>query len=372
LKDYAIARSPGRLELEQEPGVTTVLDDPDGHVAFLLSLADGTRTVPELAAKLHLRCPGLTADDVTAAMAQLDEAGLFEDATARPAALSAHQQERYAANLAFFATCATLERDRFTFQERLRAAHVVQLGAGGIGSALLPILCGLGVGRVTLVDCDSVTLDNLNRQFLYGESDIGRAKLERAALRARELNAELCLSTIQRQVRCPEDIASLLGDADLVLSAIDDPAEVAYWVNDACVAARIPFVTAATYVMRGVYYSVAPGASGCTGCWADRGDPATGQAATRRQRANRGTGAAVGLLGALVGLEAMRYLTGFAPPVAAGRQWLVDLASGATDIAWEWQRRQDCRVCGQLEATPARGDAPPAGTGDRAPELVAG
>lgn len=350
LKDFAVQRSPGRLVLEREPGVTIVLDDPDGDVEALLSLADGTRTPKQLAAALRARRPSLAERDVASALTALDEAGLLEDASAAARTLAPRQQERYAANLAFFATSATLERDRYSFQERLREAHVVQLGAGGIGSAALPILCGLGVGRVTLVDCDSVALDNLNRQFLYGEADIGLSKLERAARRCRELNSEMVVTTVQREVRRPEDVASLLGDADLVLSAIDDPAEVAYWVNDACVAARTPFVTAATYVMRGVYYSVDPGESGCTACWPDRGDPATGTAATRRQRANRGTGAAVGLLGALVGLEAMRYLTGFAMPTAAGRQWLVDFASGATDVAWEWERRADCPVCGRLDA----------------------
>ena len=51
--------------------------------------------------------------------------------------------------------------------ERLRDAHVVLLGVGGLGCVLLPILAGLGVGRVTLADCDTVALDNLTRQFLY-------------------------------------------------------------------------------------------------------------------------------------------------------------------------------------------------------------
>jgi molybdopterin/thiamine biosynthesis adenylyltransferase len=337
--------------LEQEPGVIRTIDDPHGQVAVLLDLADGTRTPSELAREMRLRCPGVSAGDVDDAIAALDAAGLLEDAAATTF-LTAAQRERYASNLAFFGTYATLQSSRFEFQERLRDAHVVLLGVGGIGGALLPMLAGLGVGRATIVDSDTVALDNLTRQFLYGEAQVGLRKLDCAAARARSLNGEMRVTPIERRVRCVEDVASLLCDATLVLSAIDDPAEVVYWVNEACVDARVPFVTAATLVTRGIYYSVDPGCSGCTGCWVDA--PAAGPGrdapATRRQRANRGTGPAVGLLASLVGLEAMRYLTGFAAPIAAGRQWLVDLASGELAVGWEWDRRPACRVCARLDA----------------------
>jgi molybdopterin/thiamine biosynthesis adenylyltransferase len=330
--------------LEQEPGVTRIIGDPGGQVGLLLDLADGTRTVSQLARDLRLRCPDVGAEDVRAALAALDAAGLLEDVDAR-SCLTRSQRERYASNLAFFGIYATLERSRFHYQERMREAHVVLLGVGGLGCTLLPILAGLGVGRVTIVDCDTVALDNLTRQFLYSEAQVGLPKLGCAADRARSLNAEMELVAVPRRVRCPEDVAALLGDCSLVLSAIDDPAEVVYWVNEACVGARVPFITAATLVTRGIYYSVDPARSGCTGCWTGAQDAAAQPSSARVQRANRGTGPAVGLLGSLVGLEAMRYLTGFAPPVAAGRQWLVDLAGGEVAIGWEWERRPDCRVC---------------------------
>lgn len=352
LKDHARTRAATALVLEQEPGVTRIIDDPGGQIGVLLDLADGTRTVAQLARDMRALCPGVTVQDISEAIAALDGACLLEDADAA-CALTRSQRERYAANLAFFGTYATLGRSRFHFQERLRDAHVVLLGVGGLGCALLPMLAGLGVGRVTLADCDTVALDNLTRQFLYSEAQIGLPKLACAVDRAAGLNSETRLVAVQRRVRSAQDVASLLADATLVLSAIDDPAEVVYWVNEACVGARVPFITAATLVTRGIYYSVDPGHSGCTGCWGRARDAASEPARPRVQRANRGTGPAVGLLGSLVGLEAMRYLTGFAAPIAAGRQWLVDLAVGDIAVGWEWDRRPDCAVCGHLDATGA-------------------
>jgi hypothetical protein len=98
-------------------------------------------------------------------------------------------------------------------------------------------------------------------------------------------------------------------------------------------------------VTRAFYYSVAPGRSACLECW--------GRAAAEDpHRINRGTGPVAGLLGAMIGLEALRYLTGFAPPVAAGKVWMLDLATGRVEIGHEWSARPDCRFCGRLAASP--------------------
>jgi molybdopterin/thiamine biosynthesis adenylyltransferase len=70
---------------------------------------------------------------------------------------------------------------------------------------------------------------------------------------------------VERRVSGPDDIAALLPGADLVLSAIDRPDEVQTWVNQACVAAGVPFITGGMYVARGIYYSVDPGRSGLPG-----------------------------------------------------------------------------------------------------------
>ena len=349
----------GEITLTRETGVEVTLPDPDGQVLALLDLLDGRRTIDGVSRAMVGRWPGLTPGDVREGVAALDAAGLLEDAAA-PTTLTAWQRERYSSNLAFFGTYADLTRSRDSFQAALRRSHVVLLGVGGLGSTLLLNLAGLGVGRVTLLDYDRVELKNLARQFLYSEAEVGQPKLGRAMARARAFNSEVRLTPVERRVTGPDDVAPLLPGADLVLSAIDQPPEVQEWVNDACVAAGVPFVTGGMQVGRGMYYSVLPGRSSCLACWRSAEVPtaapdAPGTPAGRPERVNRGLGPVASLMGALIALEAVRYLTGFAPPVSAGKLWLVDFATGRSDVGYAWPRLPGCPVCGPDARAGARG-----------------
>ena len=357
----------GEITLTRETGVEVTLPDPEGQVLALLDLLDGRRTIDGVSRAMIGRWPGLTPGDVREGIAALDAAGLLEDAAA-PTTLTSWQRERYSSNLAFFGTYADLTRSRDSFQAALRRSHVVLLGVGGLGSTLLLNLAGLGVGQVTLLDYDRVELKNLARQFLYSEAEVGQPKLGRAMARARAFNSEVRLNPVALRVTGPDDVAPLLPGADLVLSAIDQPPEVQEWVNDACVAAGVPFITGGMQVGRGMYYSVLPGRSSCLACWRSADVP-TAAPTGRPERVNRGLGPVASLMGALIALEAVRYLTGFAPPVSAGKLWLVDFASGRSDVGYAWPRLPDCPVCGP--------DAPAGRRGTRAasaaaPSLAAG
>jgi molybdopterin/thiamine biosynthesis adenylyltransferase len=346
------------ITLIQELGVQATLPDPDGQVLELLELADGSRTVDELTAAMAERWPGLSRADVAAGLAALDEAGLLEDAAARND-LTPWQRERYFSNLAFFGTFASLDRGRADFQASLMDARVLLLGAGGLGSTLLHNLAGLGVGNVTVVDNDRVEPRNLARQFLYSEAEIGLPKARQAVERARAFNSESRFTAVERWIRGPEDLADLVADADLVLSAIDKPVDVQFWMNDASVQARVPYVTGGMQVTRGLYYSIDPGRSGCLACWkSDWSDATPVTRLSDAGQVNRGLGPVASLVSSLMALESVRYLTGYAPPVSAGRLWLVDFVSGRMDVAYQWRRRPDCPTCGHLAGGRDRAGAP--------------
>lgn len=357
LKSFIKWPSVGEVTLVRESGIQMTLPDPEGQVEALLDLLDGSRTIVELAAALSDRWPELTPEAVAEGIADLDEAGLLENGAA-PTTLSDWQQERYFSNLAFFGTFASLSHSRYDYQMQLRDAHVVLLGVGGLGSTLLYNLAGLGVGHVTALDCDKVELKNLARQFLYSEAEVGLPKLGRAVARAQGFNSEMRITPVERRVYGPDDIAPLLPGADLVLSAIDQPAEVQDWVNQACVEAGVPFITGGMQVARGLYYSIVPGQTGCLQCWRTTIDRNRGVTPPpiRPQRINRGIGPAASLVGALISLEATRYLTNFAPPVSAGKLWLADFATGQVDLAYSWEQLPDCPVCGQGVGAAQRDD----------------
>jgi molybdopterin/thiamine biosynthesis adenylyltransferase len=348
LKPFERRRAEGSIVLWRELGVEYVLSDASGQVDALLDLLDGTRTLAEVRDALAARWPELGAGDVADGLGLLDEAGLLENADA-PTTLDGDARARYFSNLAFFSSFATLRVSRFSFQERLSRSHVLLLGVGGVGSTLLMNLAGLGVGRITAVDYDRVELKNFSRQFVYAETDIGSPKLERALARVRAFNSSLRIDGVERRIGAPEDVASLLPGVDLVLAVIDQPREVQDWVNEACVTAGVPYVAGGVMWARGTYYSVDPRRSACRGCWpidaADVRAPG--------ERLNRATGPAATLISSLIALEALRYLTRFAPPVAAGSVWLADFETGAVERSWSGDRAADCAVCSERAAAVA-------------------
>ncbi len=107
-----------------------------------------------------------------------------------------------------------------TGQDALAKAQVAVLGLGGLGSAASYALAGLGVGRLLLFDDDVVSVSNLNRQFLYAESDLGKPKALCAAARLSAYNSEICIVPTVARVD-DANAASLLDGCDVVLCCVD-------------------------------------------------------------------------------------------------------------------------------------------------------
>lgn len=360
LKSLNCLAGDGELLVSLDPRVRVRLSDHDGRVLGLLDrLRAGGRTVPELTEDLRSRWPTTTESDVATAIAQLDRLGWVEDGDA-PGRLTEHQRERYASNLAFFDAFTSLSLGREDLQARLRRAHVLVLGAGGLGSAVLMNLAGLGVGRLTVVDQDLVELRNFARQFTYTEREVGQPKADRVADWLRAFDASVEVRSHRRRVETAQDVSQLLdaatdlGPVDLVVSAIDEPDDVDRWVNRACVAAGVPFIRGGLAYTQGLYWSVDPGRSACRECLETyRGRLAEGvdrEVVSRprvlvQDRVNRAIGPVAGVLGGLVAMEAMRYLTALAAPVSAGCYRLVDFASDGSTGSDAWPRDAACPVC---------------------------
>jgi adenylyltransferase/sulfurtransferase len=128
-------------------------------------------------------------------------------------------------------------------QQRLRAAHVVVIGAGGIGSPAIQYLAAAGVGRLTIVDDDAVDLSNLQRQTIYATADIGASKAEASVAAARRLNPHVEAVALRTRVDAM-NVASILAGADVVLDGCDNFV-TRLFVADAAYSARIALVSAA-------------------------------------------------------------------------------------------------------------------------------
>jgi molybdopterin/thiamine biosynthesis adenylyltransferase/rhodanese-related sulfurtransferase len=118
-------------------------------------------------------------------------------------------------------------------QERLKGASVLVVGAGGLGSPALLYLAAAGVGRIGIVDCDTVDFTNLQRQVIHGTADVGRSKLESAAKAISAVNPEVQLET-HEAVLTSENALEILKCYDIVVDGTDN-FPTRFLVNDACV-----------------------------------------------------------------------------------------------------------------------------------------
>jgi molybdopterin-synthase adenylyltransferase len=128
-------------------------------------------------------------------------------------------------------------------QNRLKAARVLAIGAGGLGSPLLQYLAGAGVGEIAIVDDDVVSLSNLHRQVLHATGDIGRLKVDSAEEALARLNPHVRVDKIVRRLD-EENARALVAGYDVVVDGSDNFA-TRYAVSDACFFERRPLVSAA-------------------------------------------------------------------------------------------------------------------------------
>lgn len=221
-------------------------------------------------------------------------------------------------------------------QARLRAARVLIVGVGGLGSPIALYLAAAGVGALGLADPDQVSVSNLNRQILYTTDDIGRDKTEAAAERLRALNPEIEVTTHPAVER--EGGADLVAGYDLVVEACD-ALEAKMLVNDICVAAQVPQVWAAVSRFEGQLGVYVPGHT-CRACIF----PQMPEPGVHPSPAELGiVGAAAGVMGSLEAVEAIKVLLDIGKPLVDA----ILLWEGLTGVfeRVEIPRNPDCPCC---------------------------
>jgi adenylyltransferase/sulfurtransferase len=150
--------------------------------------------------------------------------------------LSDEQLDRYARHI-------VLKEIGGEGQRKLLEAKVAVIGAGGIGSPAIQYLAAAGIGSLRLIDDDRVSLDNLQRQILFGVEDVGRKKTEVAAEAVSRIDPDMVFEGVERRLD-RANVAELLDGADLVLDGSDNFA-TRLAVSDHVTAAHIPLVSAA-------------------------------------------------------------------------------------------------------------------------------
>lgn len=133
--------------------------------------------------------------------------------------------------------------------KQLAQARVLIVGSGGLGSPVSLFLAGAGVGEITLIDPDTVSLSNLHRQILFQETDVNQSKVERAKARLTALNGDIKINVINAKLG-PNTVASLVANATVVVDAADNFL-TSYLLSDACFTHRTPLVSASVISTHG-------------------------------------------------------------------------------------------------------------------------
>lgn len=164
--------------------------------------------------------------------------------------MPAHQDFEFSnAELARYDRHIILPQFGLAAQQKLKAAKVLVVGSGGLGSPLLLYLAAAGVGTIGIVDFDVVDDSNLQRQVLFGKNDIGAAKVLAAKSRLESLNPYIGIRVHQAQIRS-ENALDIIRDYDVVADGSDN-FPTRYLVNDACVLSGKPLVFAAVSQFEG-------------------------------------------------------------------------------------------------------------------------
>jgi len=358
VKDYVwiVPVSATRSQVGTAPSKSVSIGIGVDRLRKILSLLDGQHPIQEITQRVAEN-EGLDALWLEALVAKLDEVGLLDYGISQDVP---PRFERWRSQLNFFSMFTRGGVTALDMQTSLSSKTVGVIGAGGIGCHALCALARAGVKKVVVVDYDTVSLSNLNRQILYGEADVGVPKCKAAVAKLREINP-----SIEPEGRCikvlsESDARRAVEGTDFVLCTADFPfTEVYRWVNLACVRLGIPWMPASLGETIGTLGPlVAPRQTACFECMEQhirRHNSSHDFQVQAFLQSEEGTesayhdrsatlGACVGVIGNLAAWEAIRFLTGLAQPVTAGRLLNINLLSMASRFE-DVPRLSECPVC---------------------------
>lgn len=218
-------------------------------------------------------------------------------------------------------------------QEKLKKAKVFIAGVGGLGSPVSTYLAAAGIGKIRIVDSDSVEPSNLNRQVLHWSSDIGRGKVHSATNKLKDLNPFVKIEAFQETIN-ESSISKLVADSDVIVDAMDN-LETRHLLNMISLKKNIPFFHGAVRGFEGRASTFIPGQTACFACMYGNPPP-------EKKFPVLGTTAAV--IGSIQATEVIKYITGLGKLLANRLLILNGLTMEFNEI--KINKNPDCKQCG--------------------------
>ncbi|ADI73877.1 UBA/THIF-type NAD/FAD binding protein [Methanohalobium evestigatum Z-7303] len=217
-------------------------------------------------------------------------------------------------------------------QEKLKNSSVTITGSGGLGSPIAIYLAAAGVGKIRIIDHDTVALSNLNRQILHHHKDIGVLKVDSAKGKLNDLNPNIDIETFNETLS-PDNIKNLIGKSHIVVDALDNY-HTRFSLNEAAVQEQIPLVHGAVEGFHGQVTTIIPGETPCMRCFISKTPP---------KKTFPILGTTAGIIGTMQANEVIKYLTG-SGKLLTGRLLLWDGFNSKTEEV-PVNKNQYCEIC---------------------------
>lgn len=223
-------------------------------------------------------------------------------------------------------------------QSRLSRAKAAIVGMGGLGSVIAMILCRAGVGYLRLIDRDVVELNNLHRQVLFGEEDVGKLKAVASGARLKKINSAIKIDAYAEDLN-EKNAAKLLSGVDIILDGTDNM-ETRMQINKFAVKNKIPFIFGSAVQDKGMATLIITGETPCLNCVFPK---LSGKLALDCGISGI-LPTTTNLIGTIEANEAIKYIAGFGETLA-GKLFCADLSENKFEVL-KVTRNTKCDVCG--------------------------
>ena len=225
-------------------------------------------------------------------------------------------------------------------QKKLKKSKILIVGAGGLGSPAAVYLAGAGVGTIGIMDADTVSISNLQRQIVHNIKTENLNKAESAKMALQKLNDKIEIKEYPYALTV-DNAEKIISEYDFVIDAVDN-FETKFLINDTCVLLEKPFCHAGILRFEGQVMTYVPGNHPCYRCIFEE-IPESGSIPNCSQAGI--IGAVAGIIGSIQALEAIKYLLGVGE-LLTGRIFVLDGLSMGTRIVSVNKKNDRCKVCG--------------------------
>jgi len=221
-------------------------------------------------------------------------------------------------------------------QKKLKAARVAVVGIGGLGCSASVYLAAVGVGKIILIDKEKFELNNLNRQILGWQRDIGEFKAEVAKEKLKALNSDIKVEAVVAEIT-KNNAHSVIKDVDVVVDGQDNW-KTRFIINEHCVRRGIPFIHAGVSALHGQMTTIVPGKGPCLRCIFPKDPPEVKKIPV--------LAATPALFASLQIMETVKLIAGMGKPLV-GRMLFANGGEMVFETV-EVKRNVECPVCGNL------------------------